>query len=273
MATGIYSQLGTAPSYNAQVSPVAAPVNDQAYWWGGGVTETANQIGAAAEAERQASLARNAERANVIQGGYDQQLANSRIMANQGYQNINDNYAGLTADAAATRDRNMARIDQYGNSARSDLAIKNQQMLAAASQSAIKRGLGNTTIQDSLVRGQNFDNTRQSLALEDQLLQNRISTDASLSGAYQNTLQNRAQSLASQWNKNMDTENGITGQRLQFLADIQDQGPSFNDVSNYYLQGAAAKRVYVEPPAPQGLKEMDGTPYMDAYRRTHPFGI
>lgn len=123
-------------------------------------------------------------------------------MGNQGYANLQNNYDKIASDALATRDRNMARIDQYGNSARQDLDISNQQALAKASQSAIMRGLGNTTIQDSLVRGQNFDNGRQKLALEDQLLQNKISTDSSLSNAYQGVLQNRAQGLASQWNTN-----------------------------------------------------------------------
>lgn len=120
----------------------------------------------------------------------------------QGYAALQGNYDAIAADAAATRDRNMGRIDQYGASMRQDLDIAGQQALAKASQSAIMRGLGNTTIQDSLVRGQNFDNGRQRLALEDQLLQNRISTDSSLSGAYQGVLQNRAQGLAGQWNAN-----------------------------------------------------------------------
>ena len=43
---------------------------------------------------------------------------------------------------------------------------------------------------------------RQKMALEDQLLQNRISTDSALSKTYQDTLQSRAQGLASQWNQN-----------------------------------------------------------------------
>jgi hypothetical protein len=107
------------------------------------------------------------------------------------------------------------------------------------------------------------------LTLEDQLLQNRISTDtnlsntyqnhlrnradglanqwnvnttndANLSNAYQRTLQARAEGLASQWNQNTTNENSLTGNRLKFLEDIQDEGPSFNDVANYRLQAAAA---------------------------------
>ena len=142
----------------------------------------------------------------------------------------------MLADAAATRDRNLERVDEYGNSMRSDLDIKNQQALAAASQSAIRRGLGNTTIQDSLVRGQNFDNTRQLLSLEDQLLQNRIATDSSLSGAYQNVMTNRAKDLAAQWNSNTQNDNQLASNKLSYVGGIQeDRG--YIDIANVLSQG------------------------------------
>ena len=120
----------------------------------------------------------------------------------QGYDRLKADYEQITADALATRERNMGRIEQYGNSARQDMQIANKYNLAKSAQTAIMRGLGNTTIQDSMIRGQTFDNNRQKLALEDQLLQNRISSDTSLSNMYQGVLQNRAQGLASQWNTN-----------------------------------------------------------------------
>lgn len=161
--------------------------------------------------------------AGDIYAGYNQQAAASRAAGTQGYQMLDANYGQVTSDAAATRDRNMARINQYGDSQRSDLAIQNKQALAKASQSAIMRGLGNTTIQDSMVRGQNFDNTRQNLALEDQLLKNRISTDMDLSKTYQNTLQSRAQGLADQWNQNIQNDNRMVGSTLQYQGNIQQQ--------------------------------------------------
>lgn len=188
----------------------------------------------AADAERIRQQQRALERQAQTIGGYDQQIARSRQMGDQGYAQLAGNYDQIAADAAATRDRNMGRIDQYGNSMRQDLAIKNQQALAAASQSAIKRGLGNTTIQDSMVRGQNFDNQRQQLTLEDQLLQNRIATDSQLSGAYQGVLQNRAQGLNSQWNQNIQNDNQLAGQKLGYLGGIQEDMNGFNSVANLY---------------------------------------
>lgn len=239
--TGALGRLSAVPSYTPTAPVSGIPANNA-----NGMN--ALQLGAAAQAERDAANQRNAERSAAILGGYEQQIGNSRALGDMGYQNLANNYAGIADDAAATRARNMERIDQYGNSLRSDLNIKSQQAISAAAQSAIKRGLGNTTIQDSAVRGANFDANRQRMNLEDQLLQNRISTDASLSKNYQDTLQARAQGLANQWNQNTATENSLTGRRLQFLEDINDQGPSFNDVGNYYMQASALQTS--APPAP-----------------------
>lgn len=131
----------------------------------------------------------------------------------------------------------MGRIDQYGNSMRKDLDIKAQQNMAAANQSAIQRGLGNTTILNSLQRGAAFDNTRQQLSLEDQLLQNRIATDSSLSNAYQSVLQNRAQGLNSQANQNIGNDNQLAQNRLGYIGGIQENMDGFNTVANLYSQG------------------------------------
>lgn len=193
-------------------------------------------LGAQATKDRLAAQEREFARQAEVRSGYDQQIAKSAALGQQGYDQLAANYAPITADALATRERNMARIDTYGDSMRSDLDIKNKQALAAASQSAIKRGLGNTTIQDSLVRGQNFDNTRQKMSLEDQLLQNRISTDASLSSAYQGALQNRAQGLASQWNQNISNDNTLASSKLGYIGGIKEDN-SYLDIANIYAQG------------------------------------
>jgi len=225
-----------APSYTPtpQMSAITAP----GYSRKTGVTGVSDYatLAQAADKERQMLSQRASDRQGAVIGGYDQQIANNRLMGDQGYQMLQGNYDAIAADAAATRARNMDRIDQYGNSMRSDLDIKSRQAIAAANQSAIQRGLGNTTILNSLERGATFDNNRQKLALEDQLLQNRISTDSSLSNAYQGTLQNRAQALGSQWNQNMSNENQLTGQRLGYIGGIQENMNDFNNVANLYSQ-------------------------------------
>jgi hypothetical protein len=193
-------------------------------------------LGDAAERERQALSQRSAERQNAVIGGYDQQIQNNRLLGDQGYATLAQNYDAISADANSTRSRNMARVDQYGNSARSDLNVRARQAMATASQSAIKRGLGNTTVANSLQRGAAFDNTRQQLALEDQLLQNRISTDMNLSAAYQGSLNTRATGLNQQFNQNMNNENSLTSQRLGYIGGIQEDMSGFNGVANLYAQ-------------------------------------
>lgn len=193
-------------------------------------------LAASTEKQRQAALGAAAARQTQVIGGYDSQIAKSAAMGQQVYDKLDADYAPITADALATRERNMARVEQYGNSMRSDLDIKNKQALAEARQSSIMRGLGNTTIQDSLVRGQNFDNTRQVLSLEDQLLQNRISTDSSLSAKYQDTMQSRAQGLATQGNNNISNDNQLAAGKLNYIGGIPTDN-TYLDVSNIYAQG------------------------------------
>lgn len=219
--------LAQLPATSTYYSPVQqiAPM---------GANTNAMTLAAAAQAERQNMAQRAADRQNAVMTGYGQMIGNNRTLGTQAYNTLQSNYDALAADAAATRERNMGRIDAYGNSMRQDLSIANQQAMAKARQSAIGRGLGNTTILDSLARGQLFDNQRQVLALEDQLLQNRINTDSNLSGAYQAALGNRAQALNNQANQNINTENQLGTARLGYLGSIQDDASGFDRVSGIY---------------------------------------
>ena len=254
---GMYNSPAPAPA-RASAAPVAAS--------GGNY----NALAKSADAERIAQAQRATQRQGEVIGGYDTQITNSRARGEEGYQRLSDDYAGVTADALATRERNMARVEQYGTSMRDDLNRKNTQNLAKASQSAIMRGLGNTTIHDSLVRGQNFDNNRQMMSLEDQLLQNRISTDSNLSNVYQNALQNRAQMLGNQWNLNTQSDNALATGRLNYIGGINENMDGFNSVANLYSQGLqmqnANQQAYYDrrlrqsqsPQASTGARKTDG---------------
>jgi hypothetical protein len=221
-------------SYRATAQPSSMRPHASGYMNPALMQQSWQNLAQDAENERRSLYARAADRQNAVIGGYNQQIADSRAASAQGYSQLEADYGALTADALATRQRNMDRINQYGNSMRQDLDIANQQRLAKARQSAIQRGLGNTTIQDSLVRGQNFDNTRQQLALEDQLLQNRIATDSQLSGAYQGALQTRAQGLNTQRNINVDRDNALAQSQLGYIGGIQDDMQGFQNVANLY---------------------------------------
>ena len=225
---------GPAGYVNPNAAPVAAPVQTLPTMPGQDITY--QKLAAAAEAERRAQEQRALQRQQGVMSGYQQQMAYSQNMGTQGYDRMAGEYAKMLADAEATRSRNMGRIDQYGSSMRQDLSIAGQQALASARQSAIKRGLGNTTITDSLVRGQEFDNRRQQLSLEDQLLQNKIATDSQLSGQYQTAMQNRSQALGNQWNQNIFNSNQLAGQQLGYLGSIQENMDGYRTVADLYSQ-------------------------------------
>ncbi len=226
----MFGNLPTVPRYRS-----TAPTSNMGQIPQGGYNF--NSLAQAADQERLAQQQRATDRQNNVVSGYDQQIQNSRAMGDQGYQRLAADYDLLTNDARDTRSRNMERIDKFGNSMRSDLNVKAQQSMASASQNAIKRGLGNTTVSNSLQRGAQFDNTRQQLALEDQLLQNRISTDMNLSAAYQGSLNTRATGLNQQFNQNMNNENSLTSQRLGYIGGIQESMDGVGMVSNLYGQG------------------------------------
>ena len=184
--SGMYGGLGELPGYQdptsqyQAVTPPPGLSSEQKRAW---IAEQA------AAQERQASLRRNMARRDAILAGYDQSIANNRRFADL----FDQQYSG------------------YGASQRQALERDRLQQLARASGSARRRGLGNTTIRDSLNRGVESDYQQQRTGLEDQLIQNRINLNA--------------QALAR--------ENQLTGQRLNFLTGIQDQGPSFEQVIGY----------------------------------------
>lgn len=228
-----YGQLPALPGYSATPqSTVNIPTNPDY-----------NMLAAASQQANQQMMDRAAARQAAVLAGYQQQIGNSRAMSDQAYRQLQGGYQQVVSDADATRSRNMGRIDQYGQSLRQDLAAQNQAAMAAAQYAAIKRGLGNTTISDSLQRGQRFDNQRNMLALEDQLLMNRINTDTQLSGTYQTALANRAQALNSQANQNLGMENQLTGQRLQYIGGLQDDMQGFDRTANLYSQNLAMQEA------------------------------
>ncbi len=221
-----YSQLPPLPAYTPTPQTMMQLQPNSDY----------TTLAMASQQAGQQLMDRAAARQAAVMAGYQQQIANSRTMGEQAYRQLQSGQNQVVSDAEATRMRNMGRIDQYGQSMRGDLAAQSQAAMSAARYAAIKRGLGNTTITDSLMRGQQFDNQRQQMALEDQLLANRISTDTQLSNAYQAALSNRAQALNAQRNQNIGMENQLTGQRLGYISSIQDDTQSFDRTANLFGQ-------------------------------------
>lgn len=190
--SGAFGRLGPLAGYNPQTyayQDYASPVG-MVSASGMRADVFSNIMAQSAQAGQQ----ENAQRGQAILSGYGQQIANNRGFA----------------------DQQMGYVDAYGGSQREALRQQFVQQQAKARQAAIKRGLGNTTIQNSLDRGVNADYARANMQLEDQLLQNRLN-------------QNQT---------NIGIENKLTGDRLGFLSAIQNPYPTLADISNLYLQSA-----------------------------------
>lgn len=190
--TGAFGRLGALSRYNPQNYTYSDYTTQAGLTSNSG--KRADQFANIMAQNAQAGQLENAERGRAILAGYDQQIANNRGLA----------------------DAQMGYVDAYGTSQQAALDQQLAQQKAQARQSAIKRGLGNTTIQNALDRGVNADYARSKMQLQDQLLQNRL----------------------NQQQTNIGTENKLTGDRLGFLSAIQNPYPTLADISNLYLQSA-----------------------------------
>ena len=191
-----YSALGSVPGLPADAYARPATQNPLglAKSTAGALTTAANDT----LAEHNAGVVRNQLRGQSILAGYDQRLGNSRAVA----------------------DQNQQMVDQFGGSQRQFINDQNARNLSAATTSANRRGLGNTTIRDAQVRGADADFYRANLALNDSLLGNRLNVS----------------------NQNIGRENELTDQRLQYLTNIDDQYPTLGDAQNYALQASVSRQ-------------------------------
>lgn len=225
----------------------------------------ASEMAGAMAADRQAGIARNVARRNVAMSGYDQRLADNRGMmdafqpqfdASQAASlyDMQTGYGQAQAGFLDRYSRGMADVNAFGNSQRSDLSQKYEQQLAQANQAAMRRGLGNTTVAGAMNRGVTSDYNRNSLALEDQLLQRRQATDQQLSGDYLQSLMGGATAVSGLRNANLQNatqlqqanlgrDAALSGDRLQFLASYTDEYPTLADISNLYLQSGVLEET------------------------------
>jgi len=187
--------------------------------------------------ERQAGINRNAAREQTILQGYEQRIGNNRSLYDT-TSAAEDASMNAVSDAALdTRTRGLNRIDQLmGENGYEALKLERDRVAAnaKAKQSAIKRGLANTTITNSLERGVDADYQLNRLALRDRQLQNALQTDSALSAQYQNALAATAGAQRSRNSEFINREGTLTGDRLGFLSSIQDEYPTLTDVYELY---------------------------------------
>lgn len=175
--TGVYGSQAALPGY-AMPAFNYSPITVDPKVFKTKAEQQAEITRQAAIQERQAAQQRNQVLGQAVLQGYDQQIANNRAFA-----------------------------DTYGDAQRAQLARDRDQQLAASDQSAVQRGLGNTTVRDNLKRGvySNYNQSRTNLESD----------------------------LAAQ---NLGRENALAQARLGYLQSIQDTPMSFGDVASYSAQ-------------------------------------
>lgn len=105
---------------------------------------------------------------------YNQNYANALNFNKNLGNTINTGYNTTMGQQLAGQDKAMAILDNYGQSARQNIADTTAQQQGAMQQSMIGRGLGNTTVMDAGTRGINYDAGKQNLQLSDQIAQQRV---------------------------------------------------------------------------------------------------
>lgn len=121
--------------------------------------------------------------------------------------------------------RGMANLEGMGNQARKNI---NEQFDVNASnigQSLASRGLGNTTIRQGMLTGNERERARATGELDESLRAQRLNTDASLSGdiltARQNIENQRAAAAEGALNTYTGLEGNIFGGRMNLLGNVE----------------------------------------------------
>lgn len=109
----------------------------------------------------------------------------------QSYQSANDqanaaNQARLTAGSQGYSDllnRSLGRLDTYSGQMQQDIENQYNQLAQSAEQGLISRGLSNTTIRPSVLTGITSAKLQDLRRLQDDLVNQRLNTDAGLTQA------------------------------------------------------------------------------------------
>jgi hypothetical protein len=123
-------------------------------------------------------------------------------------------------------DRNTERVDSLGDQDRFRLDQRFDQLGADTEQNATGRGLGNTTIRDTMQRGVTEARQQAHNDLSDQLLREKLGVDMQLSGdqiARKERLLGQADARNT---SNRSETRGNLAEMLQFLERIQNVYPN-----------------------------------------------
>jgi hypothetical protein len=215
----------------------------------------------------------NYDRYGQILGGYDQLAQDTQQLAGTQRQQALQQQAGAAQRTLSDFDvtsgqigrgyqdrlgRNLGYVEDVGAYERDRIARSSQQGQARADQSAINRGLYNTTVTGAMQRGVQSDAAQQNLALSDQLARMRADIDTRLSGdalsAQQSQQQQRLGYMSQASGQQAQTQRfydemlgrvsqQVPSERLRFMEARTDEGPSQESMANIMLQAGQQEQA------------------------------
>lgn len=184
-----------------------------------------------------AALSMNQQNYNNILAGYQQTLGNqvqAQNQISQGYNQLASDVRGTIAGVGGAQQQ--AINDQYAQAA------------GQATQDLVNRGLGNTTVQSSVLRGYGLDRAKAQVALGDQMAQLQAGYQSQLGLAGLN-YQNQAAMQAT----------GQANQQLGWMNSVNAAYPDVGQYANLAMQAGAAQqnrdlqnRLMTQPGLPPG---------------------
>jgi hypothetical protein len=149
---------------------------------------------------------------------YQTQYQNALAMNKQMYENIMSGYTAAHKQLRRGQRRSMRQVNKLGRAERGDIRESYNQQLGTAAQSLINRGLGNTTVQQSVNRGIEADRSKANIRLTGEL--------ARIRGDYQDRY--NQQRL------------GLNQAKLNFMNSMTAQYPDFGTYAQLMQQQGAA---------------------------------
>jgi len=190
---------GPAPAAAAPAGGGALPWNAGAgtISFGGSPAELSQQYANA----YQSALNFNAANYNNVYGGYQNLLSN---LATASAQNV-QGYGNLSGSV-------LAGIDTVGQAASQNIANQYKQASGAAAQQLVSRGLGNTTVQQSVQRGIESQKSQADLNLADQLATMKAGYQSNIGLAQLGYQAQAAQQYAAAQQAQLNFMNSVTAQ-------------------------------------------------------------
>lgn len=188
-----------------------------------------------AEQERLESKAANEARYKELLANIDQQVPLVDKQYDRYIQQLNKTRGNVESGYASA----LGLLDNYGQTATSDLARKYKSAGAVDSQSLIDRGLYNSTVLDSMKRRRSESQGREKLAIDESvntaktgLTERKTAALGDLDQQWANTTLNRLQ-----------TQQALQQAKRNIIEGRQDNGPDLSLIAQLVQQQEAAKQA------------------------------